>query len=504
MKTLTERYETVSRYLASWSTKRFLLTLIIFQIVVHIPITPLPPMGQHVWRQIMGLSVARNYYDEGHSLLYSSQDIRVGKEDQGHIYTEFPLIYWLMGMSYHLTGFSHANGRITALVFGILLMLGAYRLTTMLGLAEMKARWVVFFLSCSPVFYYYSISILPNMPGLAMFIWGTIFLLKGLEKDSIGFNFWLGIILIAIGTATKVLYLFYGLPILFLFFNQYRKNRNPKLLIGGAMAGGLILTFNYALYRHGINLMNQSPFERGSTIQLDFDALPTDLDFILKISRWAFNEWFLQMYVNIAAIPMFSVGCYCAVKNKSWKSGKGGWFWSWWLISFIFLTLFFFKHFLAHDYYLMSSLPLAALGTASGMDIMLKKKRAKWIALFLVCFVPVVMVGRVYHRLVYAKQVPDELLYQVSKFQKVIPEDEQVLIVGDSTPVVYLYYLHRKGLSIGDILDEIKLTKYYNKNFRYVVSQLPPDKIKSLKKFSHEVVSTIGNFYIIRLSDCDC
>ena len=76
----------------------------------------------------MGLSVARNYYEEDKSFMRSSQDIRVGLQDGGEVYTEFPLIYWLLGKSYHLTGFSHLNGRLMSFLFAALLLLGCYKL----------------------------------------------------------------------------------------------------------------------------------------------------------------------------------------------------------------------------------------------------------------------------------------------------------------------------------------------------------------------------------------
>ena len=54
---------------------------------------------------------------------------------------------------------------------------------------------------------------------------------------------------------------------------------------------------------------------------------------------------------------------------------------------------------------------------------------------------PLVMIGRVSHRWIDNKQVPDELLYSSHLFQKIIPKNDKIMVFGDNTPVVFLYYI---------------------------------------------------------------
>ena len=112
-----DRVNVFGSYIVNLKIKYFLFIVVLVQFVLHIPIFNLPPMGQHVWRQVMGLSMANNYYQEDLNFLESAQDIRIGEDDRGLVYTEFPLIYWLIGKSYHAFGFSHINGRLTAFFF---------------------------------------------------------------------------------------------------------------------------------------------------------------------------------------------------------------------------------------------------------------------------------------------------------------------------------------------------------------------------------------------------
>ena len=71
-------FNSLAQKIKNVQTRYFLLSVIAVQFVLHLPVFNMPPMGQHVWRQVMGLSMARNYYEEDRSFLDSAQDIRVG------------------------------------------------------------------------------------------------------------------------------------------------------------------------------------------------------------------------------------------------------------------------------------------------------------------------------------------------------------------------------------------------------------------------------------------
>jgi len=94
---------------------------------------PLAPMGQHTWRQIMGMAPARNYFEENSPFLKPAQDIRLSYQDDGAIYYEFPALYWVIGQTYKVTGYLNANSRIIILLIGLFLLVGSYRLIRLLG-----------------------------------------------------------------------------------------------------------------------------------------------------------------------------------------------------------------------------------------------------------------------------------------------------------------------------------------------------------------------------------
>ena len=80
------------------------------------------------------------------------------------------------------------------------------------------------------------------------------------------------------------------------------------------------------------------------------------------------------------------------------------------------------------------------------------------------------------------------------------PEKKQIIVHGDGTPVVYLYFLNRKGVSVDlHSISSAKFDQYRVAGFEYIVSQQKPEKISILKNIDYETVSSIGDFHVIKL-----
>ena len=134
---------------------------------------------------------------------------------------------------------------------------------------------------------------------------------------------------------------------------------------------------------------------------------------------------------------------------------------------------------------------------------LLKIKYTRNTALILVFLMPLVMIGRVSHRWIDNKQVPDELLYYSHLFQKIIPKNDKIIVLGDNTPVVFLYYMNRKGISYharhSNILSEKKLDELKRKGIKWLVSDSVPSKYGTFSKNYFNKPSKIGSFHIIKL-----
>ena len=94
-----------------------------------------------------------------------------------------------------------------------------------------KLEWFVFFLSFNPFFFYYSISLLPNLPSLSLFVSGIVLIYPKIKENKWGFRYFMGIALITLATITKQLYLFYGLVLAQIYLNSYFEIRKWQVLI---------------------------------------------------------------------------------------------------------------------------------------------------------------------------------------------------------------------------------------------------------------------------------
>ena len=169
-----------------------------------------------------------------------------------------------------------------------------------------------------------------------------------------------------------------------------------------------------------------------------------------------------------------------------------------WLLSFFIFSLFFFTQFREHAYYLTPLIIFSSLMNAYGAEKILAIDKVKYFSYFLIILVPIVMIGRVYHRWDETKQVPDELLYKAENINSYIPKKEMVLIFGDKSPVIYLYYLNRKGVVINN-LNQITINKYKVNGFKFIVGEFNKTELILIKRLGAKLIKKINNFYIFSI-----
>ncbi len=428
-----------------------LAALVLFQILVHLPMANQPAQGQHVWRKIVGHAAAMNYFQEDNRFFWPRSDIRLSADDTGAIYHELPLTYWLTGQAYRAFGVSPLWSRLICLCFNLLLIFGAYRLGLALGYLKEQAFLFSFFMSTSPLFIYYADSFLPEILGLSLFLNGIAFLVACLGRDSadegidspkrsIDYRLWvLGLIVTTLATLAKPTYLFFGLPLAYVFMKKRR------LLLGGLTAL-ILLGTNGLVLRHAKALYDASPLERQVHTPIGPAERPqswADLSHNLGVSL---GNWFVEMNVGHAALIFFAVGLWLAWKNRG-KATLARGFWIAWGVSFAAFASLFVMRFADHDYYITATLPAAALLSAQGAHHLLRSQKGQRFALILLALVPIMSLNRIMGRN-NRPQVPAVLLSQeAGSIVEGIPRSDLVLVEGDKTPIVFLYYLQRKGLS---------------------------------------------------------
>jgi hypothetical protein len=261
-------------------------------------------------------------------------------------------------------------------------------------------------------------------------------------------------------------------------------------------AGGLlVLGANAAVLAHARSLYNAAPVEQSIHTPMGPAESLTGFSHLWQNIEPAFNKWFLEMYVGWPALPLFVFALYLGWRrflrwyNAGGRRSLADWnpfrnfgdyrhlrtlFWGAWVLSFAVFSIQFVARYGDHDYYLCSLLPLAAITTSLGAETLLRTKMRGLLSARLTAYVLlagslVFMYTRVRNRWL-KPQVPLELVDQSARLVSAIPPGERVLVYGDPSPIVFLYYLRHKGLVVSRAMPRESVESLVTENgFRYAV-----------------------------------
>lgn len=181
----------------------FVLGFVIMAIVYYHDFLNAPPQNVHIWRQTDCLSLAKNY-EEGASFFEPEMHLQYGDQFQsGKSAGEFPILYYMVGRFWKLFGFSYWSYRIFYL---IILFFGTFALYRSLLLLLENEFWSIstsLLLFTSPVFAYYGVSFLTDVPSICFILIGLYFFLRYQLQDSQKW-FWLAILFFSLAGLIKV------------------------------------------------------------------------------------------------------------------------------------------------------------------------------------------------------------------------------------------------------------------------------------------------------------
>jgi hypothetical protein len=151
---------------------------IIFSAVYYDSILNKPPLNMHVWRQADCLSLTKKY-QEGASFFEPEMNCLLGDElTTGKTAGEFPLLYYINGKIWNITGESFFSYRLFYL---FILFAGLICFYLSLILIFKNVFWSVLLtllLYTSPAYVFYSVSFLTDAPAFSIILIALYFYLK--------------------------------------------------------------------------------------------------------------------------------------------------------------------------------------------------------------------------------------------------------------------------------------------------------------------------------------
>jgi 4-amino-4-deoxy-L-arabinose transferase-like glycosyltransferase len=176
-----------------------------------------PVTGWHSWRQSDTASIARNFYENGHSLLYPQ--INWGGNKSGFVESEFPVYPFIVSYLYDIFGVHDAAGRWLSLLFSVLTVYGVYLLVRKI-INEDTALWSAFIYAVLPLNIFYGRAFMPDTFMLMCSVYSVYFFCEWLDKNNTRY-FIFTVIFTALAILLKLPAMYMGLPLFYLAYTKY-------------------------------------------------------------------------------------------------------------------------------------------------------------------------------------------------------------------------------------------------------------------------------------------
>ena len=429
---------------------KWLFALLTLQVAIHLPYMNRVAMGNHVWRQVNTLAVAKNYYEKDMNILYPRIDKNYGTN--GITGPQFTSYYYSVALIYKVFGFSETAHRWFSLLLSLCAIAGTIAIIRLYLPRGGAPYWGGLALIGIPEFYYYSIAAVPDLLALAAMVWGWWWFYQFLNRPS-AMNLIFSMLLLALAGMTKLMFLVPG----FVFLGEIirRKAWNYKELAGySALAIGVLGTsawwYFWAKYLTDMNGINEfvHAIRFKESVSAALQALVKNMG-IDTVETWVGYP---------LLIPVFG-GLFFTLKRHARYLR---------VIFTLLAALLYYvvmQHQLEHHgYYMVLFVPFIALSAAYFVHVVHRRSKAspenffgmsKW-HIFLV-LAPIWSVLRMSHNFNLDKPgmpiafVDSESRDKMQQFSQA----EDLWIVGpDQSGCVYFYYLGAKGFPWYNLQDK--------------------------------------------------
>lgn len=467
----------------------FLPCILLLQLLIHVQYMRLPAVGNHVWRQVNTLAVARNYYEEDMRIWLPRIDKRY--HFSGVTGPQFPSYEYGLACIYKVFGYSEVAHRWWSLLLSCLALWGMYRLAFTFIRKRLFASLAAFALLSIPEFYYHSINAVPDLLALAAMLWGWYFARKWLQSWDLR-SCIAATLLLSLAGVTKLLFLVCGVPIA-LEFLQRRRYLEMRYTIAAFVMLLMVISSAYAWYTYAHWLtfkdwLNEFVHDvRAPASVGDFFGILTN-----NLLRDVPETW-----VGYGLMPSFLLGAFWFFRNKRhWVLGLASLFAA--LAVYIPLQ----EQYKQHGYYFLALCPFVVLLVAYGY---MKMADSRWRPLLLVLVLaPVWAWARIKGNWEPKHwRVPQQMVTSVfaEKARKLSDTSIRWIVGPDQTGCVYFYYLHAKGFPWYNMQEGTEIfTRFRNWGAKGIITDQKEALFARTKdSLNLEFLDSTGGFYWYRI-----
>ncbi len=210
----------------------FLSLFIVFSLIYYHDFMNAAPQNVHIWRQTDCLSLTK-HYQEGAPFFEPEMHEQFGDGyDSGKSAGEFPILYYTVGKVWSLFGVSYWSYRVLYL---LILFFGLFSLYRSLQLILKDDFWSIslpLLLFTSPVFAYYGVSFLTDIPSISFVLIALYFFTLYQFKERPKW-LWFSMLFFALAGLIKIssliIFIFLGAVLLIETVSKFKTLRERKL-----------------------------------------------------------------------------------------------------------------------------------------------------------------------------------------------------------------------------------------------------------------------------------
>ncbi len=479
--------------IAPW---RLILALAALHVALHLPWIDLPPAGYHAWRQIQGLSIARNYHEEDMNLFYPRVDSR-GAET-GITGLELPIVYWTIALGYRALGEHDWVHRAVTLAWSLPAIPGAFWLARALFGTSLAGLLGGLIVVLSPLFLYYSFTALPDAPMLGFLFMGLAALCRASESLRPG-AIASGFASLALAGLLKLSAAAAGPAALVLLARGWPRfdARCPAVAVAGAVTALTIVAAWYLWARHPSLTYHNLDFTLGT-------HFPYDPAIIAPVLRKVVLQWLPEVYLSYPQFILFAVGLVVVVRRPlpviAAFSGAYALGLALYLVPFM-------EQFEMHDYYMMPVLgvlmPIATLG---GLHMIQAARRSRgWAWALAIVAGAALVIGPIRGLSRFQRaHVDSDLATLGPALERIIPDPRDLVVVADDfSPCIDLYWARRKGWSARDTVSAERWNRMIDLGARWLISDSRALEERAEIAPSLELAGRHGEFNVFRIQSVE-
>lgn len=461
-----------------------------------------PVSGWHSWRQSDTATIARNFYENGHNILYPQ--INWAPQTTGYVESEFHIYPFIVSILYSIFGVNDMWGRILSIIFSLLAVYGLYLLARKY-INEQTALWSALIYGILPLNIFYGRAFMPESAMLMCSIYSVYFFSEWLDREKAKY-FLYAWLFTCLAILIKLPALYIGFPLAYLAYQKYKFSlfKNHKIYFLTV----LILIPVVLWYYHAHQLLLNGGVSFGIwTYGQDKWGM-----FSLLIDPSWYNDIFLKSFAERhVTYPGFILLIWGLFIKREYDKEKVFDFWLIAVLVYIFIAA---QAHRAQEYYTLPLNILAAVFIAKVFakylpfeNIKQAFKTSKLSYFATLCFILICTLSYLRMANFMKSESWDSPIFKIAEDIKNLSKpDDLIITVGNGNPV-YLYQSHRNGwTAMPQQLDNNFLAEKIQQGAKFLVGEKnifaqnnSPDKLENLLS-NYKILKNDNDYIIIKLA----